>query len=74
VRVIAFNTAEGWARDVTEGIAREIVDSSESLSAAARDFFERVSNLLPPILGWTNSPLRFATRLSWRACPKAYSS
>ncbi len=47
VRVIAFNTAEGWARDVTQDIAREIVDTGEPLSRSARDFVERVSDLLP---------------------------
>ncbi len=45
--MIAFNTAEGWARDVTQDIAREIVDTSEPLSRSARDFVERVSDLLP---------------------------
>ncbi len=45
--MIAFNTAEGWARDVTQDIAREIVDTSEPLSRSARDFAERVSDLLP---------------------------
>jgi hypothetical protein len=29
VRIVAFNTAEGWARDVTEDIAREIHDRVE---------------------------------------------
>ncbi len=47
VRVIAFNTAGGWARDVTEDSAREIVDTCEPLSRSARDFVERVSDLLP---------------------------
>ncbi len=51
VRVIAFNTAEGWARDVTQDIAREIVDTSEPLSRSARDFVERVSDLLPADFG-----------------------
>ncbi len=46
IRVIAFNTAEGWSRDVTEDIAREIVDNGEPLSGSARDFVERVSTLL----------------------------
>jgi hypothetical protein len=48
VRVIAFNTAEGWARDVTEEIAREIADTydGEPLSGSARDFVERVSDLV----------------------------
>ncbi len=47
VRVIAFNTAEGWARDVTQDIAREIVDTCEPLSRSAREFVDRVSDLLP---------------------------
>ncbi len=46
VRVIAFNTTEGWARDVTQDIAREIVNTSERLSKSGRDFVERVSDLL----------------------------
>ncbi len=46
VRVIAFNTAEGWARDVTEDIAREIMDTDEPLTRSARDFVERVSDVL----------------------------
>jgi len=44
-RVVAFNTAEGWARDVTEDIAREIQERSqragEPLDGAARTFVER---------------------------------
>jgi hypothetical protein len=44
-RVVAFNTAEGWARDVTEDIAREIQEHSqraaEPLEGAARTFVER---------------------------------
>jgi hypothetical protein len=44
VRVIAFNTAEGWSRDVSEDIAREIVDrarkESRPLSASTRHFVE----------------------------------
>jgi hypothetical protein len=45
VRIVAFNTAEGWARDVTEDIATEIRDrverSGEELSPGLRDFIER---------------------------------
>jgi hypothetical protein len=45
VRIVAFNTAEGWARDVTEDIAREIKDrlerSNDELSPGLRDFIER---------------------------------
>jgi hypothetical protein len=44
-RVVAFNTAEGWARDVTEDVAREIQERSqraaEPLDGAARTFVER---------------------------------
>jgi hypothetical protein len=29
VRIVAFNTSEGWSRDVTEDIAREIKETSE---------------------------------------------
>jgi hypothetical protein len=29
VRIVAFNTSEGWSRDATEDIAREIKDWSE---------------------------------------------
>jgi hypothetical protein len=45
VRIVAFNTAEGWARDVTEEIAREIKDrverSDDEPSPGLRDFIER---------------------------------
>jgi hypothetical protein len=30
VRIVCFNTSEGWARDVTEDIAREIADRASS--------------------------------------------
>ena len=44
VRVIAFNTAEGWSRDVTEDVAREILDlahrKAEPLSKPAQAFVE----------------------------------
>lgn len=44
-RVVAFNTAEGWARDVTEDIAREIQERSQRtgkpLDRVARTFVER---------------------------------
>ena len=43
-RVVAFNTAEGWSRDVTEDIAREILDlahrKAETLSKSAQAFVE----------------------------------
>ena len=44
-RVVAFNTAEGWARDVSEDIAREVRNRTEArgegLPLGARDFLER---------------------------------
>ena len=43
VRVVSFNTAEGWSRDVTEDIARALVDrarrNQDELSNSARDFY-----------------------------------
>jgi hypothetical protein len=45
VRVVAFNTAEGWSRDVTEDIARAMLDREAreaDLSESARRFVERV--------------------------------
>jgi hypothetical protein len=45
VRIVAFNTAEGWARDVTEDIAREIHGrverSADEISPGLRDFLDR---------------------------------
>jgi hypothetical protein len=44
--VVAFNAAEGWARDVTEDIARAVLSraSSErrSIGVATQDFLVRV--------------------------------
>src|SRR4029078_3714370 len=44
VRIVAFNTAEGWSRDVSEEIAREIKDWSErkgeELSPALTEWIE----------------------------------
>ncbi|MGA9891438.1 MAG: hypothetical protein WBQ55_03495 [Xanthobacteraceae bacterium] len=44
IRVVAFNTSEGWARDVTEDVAREILErsqrSAEPLEGIARAFVE----------------------------------
>jgi hypothetical protein len=36
VRVVAFNTAEGWSRDITEDIGREIVE--RAVRAAGRGY------------------------------------
>jgi hypothetical protein len=44
VRVVAFNTAEGWSRDVTEDIGREMLDvasrAGEPLTKPAQAFVE----------------------------------
>jgi hypothetical protein len=43
VRIVAFNTAEGWCRDVTIDIADELrrrYDEFGELSASASDFLE----------------------------------
>src|SRR5438132_4549509 len=45
LRVVAFNTAEGWARDVSADIARQVLtyarELDDELPAAVRDFVER---------------------------------
>jgi hypothetical protein len=46
VRVVAFNSGEGWSRDVTEDVARRLLDMSRQgrvLGAAACDFVERAT-------------------------------
>jgi len=56
VRVVAFNTAEGWARDVSEDIAKAVANSvryESDLPEGTREFVERQ-------LGkrWNNAELR----------------
>src|SRR5262245_55422916 len=44
VRVVAFNVAEGWSRDVTEDIARTVIELARReklLTSPAREFVER---------------------------------
>jgi hypothetical protein len=45
LRVVAFNITEGWARDVSADIAREVRtrarELEQELPAAVRDFVER---------------------------------
>jgi hypothetical protein len=46
VRVVAFNAAREWSRDVTHEIATKLLDLNRNgvaLSAAAREFVERVT-------------------------------
>jgi hypothetical protein len=40
VRIVAFNTAEGWSRDVSEDIADELRGRSE-IPSSLQDFLER---------------------------------
>jgi len=45
IRVVAFNTAEGWSRDVTEDIAQALLEQEAregDLSEPARTFVGRV--------------------------------
>jgi hypothetical protein len=44
LRVVAFNTAQGWARDVTAAIAREVLARADAadLPLAVRDWVERI--------------------------------
>jgi hypothetical protein len=45
IRVVAFNTVEGWSRDVTEDIAHALLEqeaSDSDLSESAKKFLERV--------------------------------
>jgi hypothetical protein len=49
LRVVAFNTAEGWSRDVSEDIAGELLerafDSGDNLVEDTKRFIERHVNL-----------------------------
>jgi hypothetical protein len=45
LRVVAFNTAEGWSRDVSEDVANEVIDraydADTTLSLGAKRFVDR---------------------------------
>ena len=49
LQVVAFNTAEGWSRDVSEDIAGELleraVDGDDNLAEDTKRFIERHVNL-----------------------------
>jgi hypothetical protein len=51
LRVVAFNTAEGWARDVSADIARQVLactrELDHELPAAVRAFVERRAGASP---------------------------
>ena len=53
LRVVAFNTAEGWARDVTEDIARAVLSKAQSehrsIAIAAQDFLARTLGVDVPL-------------------------
>jgi hypothetical protein len=46
LRVVAFNAAEGWSQDVSEDVAREVLDraydADETLSEATKRFIDRL--------------------------------
>lgn len=47
LRVVAFNTEEGWSRDVTQEVATKLLDLNQNgvaLGAVARDFVTRVTS------------------------------
>ena len=46
IKIVAFNTEDGWSRDVTLDIAMRLLDLNQegvALGAAAREFVERVT-------------------------------
>jgi hypothetical protein len=51
--VVAFNTAEGWARDVTEDIAIAVLDRAlsehRSVGKVAQGFLERAFGVDAPV-------------------------
>ena len=51
LRVVAFNTAEGWARDVIEDIACAVLDRAgrEPIGQAARELLERALGVDAPV-------------------------
>ena len=53
LRVVAFNTAEGWARDVTEDIARAVLSKAQSerrsIGTVEQEFLERVLGVDVPL-------------------------
>jgi hypothetical protein len=52
MRVVAFNTAEGWSRDVTEDIVRAVLikacDEDRSIGIAAQEFLVRALGVDAP--------------------------
>jgi hypothetical protein len=53
VRVVVFNTAEGWARDVTEDIAQAVLTKAQrehrSIGITTQEFLVRVLGVDAPL-------------------------
>jgi hypothetical protein len=53
LRVVAFNAAEGWARDVTEDIGRAALSRAQSerrpIGKVAQEFLERTLGVDAPV-------------------------
>jgi hypothetical protein len=53
LRVVAFNTAEGWSRDVTEDIAQAVLSKAQrerrSISIGAQEFLVRTLGVDAPL-------------------------
>ena len=53
LRVVAFNTAEGWSRDVTEDVAQTALTKAQSehrsIGQAAQEFLERTLGVDAPL-------------------------
>jgi hypothetical protein len=51
VRIVAFNTADGWSRDVSKDIAGELLDRCAErgeVPASLEDFLQRYQSTQPP--------------------------
>ena len=60
LRIVAFDAAEGWARDVTAEIAGEISEriyDDADLTPALRDFLDRAVPLRPGPGSWADAGL-----------------
>ena len=59
IRVVAFNTVEGWPRDVTEDIAREMLDLASCMA-------ELLSKPAQALVEWATGDGMPASRQSFR--------
>jgi hypothetical protein len=53
MRIVVFNTDEGWSRDETHDIGFELLDMSHqgiALGNAAREFVERTTGHSPKVI------------------------